>query len=106
MDAKGTPYPQRIWQLDYTDSRTGMQVIEDVKTGNQPFGFSRALLDPEIVSKFCNEGDHGWCANRNYEECHCECSCHSQSVPTGGTDARVTPVPHFPAFCTTLWTTL
>jgi hypothetical protein len=39
------PKPQRIWYQPHSYSSTGMQVIENVKTGNQPFGFSRALYE-------------------------------------------------------------
>lgn len=41
------------------------------------------------VSKLCREGDHGWCANRNYEECHCECSCHAAPPSQVGLSERL-----------------
>ncbi len=34
--------------------------------------------EPEVwgLSKWCSTGEHGWCANRSPEECHCTCECH------------------------------
>lgn len=39
------PNTQRIWTQQPRVGHTGMQVIEDVRTGNQPFGFARALAE-------------------------------------------------------------
>ncbi len=37
-------------------------------------------------SKFCKEGQHGWCANRSPEECHCGCDCHKPQATTPEAD--------------------
>lgn len=29
-----------------------------------------------VISSWCNDDDHGNCANRTYDECHCQCECH------------------------------
>ena len=30
-----------------------------------------------VISKWCVDGAHDWCANRSHEECNCECQCHA-----------------------------
>lgn len=48
------PKTQRIWNQPYKAGRTGMQVIEDVQTGTEPFGFARALAeDPPEADAYC-----------------------------------------------------
>lgn len=33
-------------------------------------------MSDEIISNWCRTDAHGWCANRSFEECHCQCECH------------------------------
>lgn len=30
------------------------------------------------MSSWCDQGSHGWCANRSPEESHCTCPCHAE----------------------------
>lgn len=44
------------------------------------------------VSAFCVKGEHGWCANRDWTESHCQCACHKTRViqcPTCGGRGKI-----------------
>lgn len=40
------------------------------------------VTSTDVVSEFCADGEHQWCANRTPQESHCKCSCHARKSAT------------------------